>query len=448
MAGSSHGKRVLEVEPRALLDDCLSAALEAVNGERVVRRAITGEGDSLAIAGERLPAAAGVFVMAVGKAGSAMARAAVSALGSRLSGGIVVTRDGHAAQSPPGLDVLHAGHPLPDERSAAAGAALLDAAARVPSGDVLLVLLSGGASALTSCPAAGLEMDDLVATTDALLACPADIEEINCLRKHLSAIAGGRLARAASAGTIHLLAISDVCGDRLDVIGSGPCSADPSRYVDAQRVVASHGLAARLPGRVIRHLESGVRGDLPESPKPGDPLLARVRATVVARNAVARRAALAAAGGRVRRALDLGEILQGEARQVGRRLVALARSTGGPGSRLLVAGGETVVTLRGAGRGGRSQELALSAALALDAERGGPLVHLLAVGTDGSDGSTDAAGACVGRHSVATARARGLAPRELLDDNDSHRFHAATDGLVHTGPTGTNVMDLALVLVS
>lgn len=432
---------------RDRLEGCLAAAVDAVNGEHVVGRSITRRGGDVEIAGEAVPRDAGVFVVAVGKAAASMARAAVSKLAGRMVGGLLVTRDGYAANSPSGMRILYAGHPVPDPRSAAAGMAVLDAAASMESNDALLVLLSGGASALTSCPAPGLEIDDIAATTSALLACGADIGETNCLRKHMSAIAGGRLARASAASRIHVLAVSDVPGDHLDVIGSGPCAADSSTWADARAIVDRYALAARLPPRVLAQLDAGARGALPESLKRGDPDLARVRATIVARNADARRAALAAAGLPARDAIDLGEILTGEARVMGPRLVALARSTRSRGPILLVAGGETVVRIRGPGSGGRSQELALSGAVAMSSQPDEPRIHLLAAGTDGSDGPTDSAGGYVDATSVSRARAAGLDAGRLLDANDSNRFLSAVGGLVRTGPTGTNVMDLALVLV-
>jgi glycerate-2-kinase len=314
--------------------------------------------------------------------------------------------------------------------------------------DVLLVLLSGGASALVACPAHGLTLEDLAETTRVLLASGADIGSQNCVRKHLSGIAGGRLAVAAGCDRIEVLAVSDVADDALDVIGSGPCHGDPTRYSDAVEVLRKYRLMGRVPAAVVRHLERGVRGELSETPKPGDPKLAKVSSRVIARNGDARAAIVAAARRDGTLALDLGEVLVGEARTLGRRLAALARSTCLREPLLLVAGGESVVTVRGDGRGGRSQELALAAALHLDgADSNGrlPDVCLLAAGTDGTDGPTDAAGACVDSGTIARGRSLGLDAQNALAANDAHSFFAGEGGLVETGPTGTNVMDLVLI---
>jgi len=244
-----------------------------------------------------------------------------------------------------------------------------------------------------------------------------------------------------------VLAISDVPGDRLEAIGSGPCAADPTTFEDAQAVIARHGLGRVLPERVRRHLERGCRGEVPETAGPGDAALARVTTTVVARNADARAAIVRAGGPGGDAALDLGEVLAGEARPAGRRLAALGRAVAATGRpRLIVAGGETVVTLRGSGSGGRSQELALAAAIELARKPDVP-VRLLAAGTDGRDGPTDAAGGVVDARSVSRARdAAGLDAAACLGANDSHRFLDACGGLVRTGPTGTNVMDLVLLI--
>jgi glycerate-2-kinase len=295
-----------------------------------------------------------------------------------------------------------------------------------------------------ACPAEGLSLEDLAETTRALLESGAEIEELNAVRKHLSAVSGGRLARRASARRVEVLAISDVPGDRLDVIGSGPFAADPTTYAGALAVLSARGVVERVPESVRRHLESGARGEREETVAPGDRALARVRTTVLASNRTAVEAARRAA---LRRGLTTRVVsppLAGEAREAGRALVALARDGRRPEPLCLVAGGETAVTVRGPGSGGRSQELALAAALDLD---GGAPTALLAAGTDGSDGPTDAAGAYADEGTVARGHRAGVDGREALRDNDSHGFFAAEGGLFVTGPTGTNVMDLALLRV-
>jgi glycerate-2-kinase len=264
------------------------------------------------------------------------------------------------------------------------------------------------------------------------------------VRKHLSAVAGGRLALRSACRRIEVLAISDVPGDRWDVIGSGPFAPDPTSFADALAVLERRGVRDSVPRAVLAHLEAGARGARAETPAPGDPALARVRSTLLASNRTAALAAVRAALRRGWRAPLLAGALRGEARCAGRRLAALARALRAPGPLCLIAGGETAVRVRGPGRGGRSQELALAAALAL---AGAPGITLLAAGTDGSDGPTDAAGAFADGASVARGRARGRDPEADLAANDSYGFFDAEGGLLRIGPTRTNVMDLALVLV-
>lgn len=427
--------------PRETLEQLLRAALDAVAPARVLPRVLTAD-RRLRIGGERLAEGARLRVLAAGKAAAAMAAFVEEIASGSIAGGIVVTKDGHGL-SAGSLPVLEAGHPVPDARSEAAGRAFLREAGAGSDTETLLVLLSGGASALLATPLAGLTRDDIARTTALLLASGAPIDELNCVRKHLCDVAGGRLARAARGRNVFLLAISDVPGDRLDVIGSGPCTADPSRYADALEVLRSRGILASAPAAVRSALETGARGEREESPKPGDASLARVRARVVASNADALAAALAAAGGLGLRPVALGAPLVGEASRAGRRLAALGRSLDCDRPTLVAAGGETTVTLRGMGRGGRNQELALAAALELEGVRG---VSLLAAGTDGTDGPTDAAGAFADGTSVARGRATGRDARADLERNDSNGFFAAEGGLVMTGPTQTNVMDVALLL--
>jgi glycerate-2-kinase len=373
-----------------------------------------------------------------------MAIAFESRAGDRIAGGIVVTKDGHAAPAPH-LRTVFAGHPVPDARSEVAGALVLAEAGLASPDEWLVVLLSGGASALLAKPLPGLAQSDVRRTTELLLGCGAPIGELNVVRKHLTAASGGRLAARTRAARIVVLAISDVLGDPPDAIGSGPCSADPSGYGDALAILAERGIAGAVPPAVRAHLEAGARGERPESPKPGAPAFERVRYRVLASNRDAAAAALAEARARGVSARLLEPALAGEARAAGRRLAELALAEPRGRETLLVAGGETTVTLRGAGRGGRSQELALAAALALAGSEG---VALLAAGTDGTDGPTDAAGAFADGATVARGRAAGRDAAADLEANDSHAFFAAEGGLFRTGPTRTNALDLVLALRS
>jgi len=426
--------------PRAILEDLLAAALRRADPAAALRRCVDRCGDRLTLAGRALPDGARLVVLAAGKAAAAMGAALEELAADHIERGLVVTKDGHGARLSE-LVLRHAGHPIPDrrsERAAREAIALVEGAAR---DEVLVVLLSGGASALLACPLPGLSREDLVATTELLLASGVEIEEINTIRKHLTEISGGRLARRAASHRIEVLAISDVPGDAIETIASGPCAADPSTDADALEIIDRRGLRRSSPPRVVAHLESGRE----ESVKPGDASLERVCSTILASNRDAVAGAGEAALERGLRAVTVTDLLRGEAREAGRRLVALARSLRRETPLLLLAGGETTVTLRGGGKGGRNQELALAAACELEGEAG---IALLAAGTDGTDGPTDAAGAYADGRTAERGRALGLDARVALERNDSYGFFSAEGGLLVTGPTRTNVMDLVLVLVA
>ncbi len=425
--------------PRVVLEALFAAALRRVDPARALRRSVHRHGDRLTLAGREVPEQSRLVVLAAGKAAAAMAFTLEELAGYRVARGLVVTKDGHGARLSK-LALRHAGHPLPDERSESAAREAIALVESATPDELLVVLLSGGASALLSCPLPGLSREDLVATTQLLLASGADIGEVNAVRKQLTEISGGRLARRAGSRRVEVLAISDVPGDAIETIGSGPFAADPGTRADALVILEGCGPGGQIPPRVTAHLESG--GE--ESVKPGDPSLARVRTTILASNRDALAGAREAAQERGLRAVTVTEGLRGEAREAGRRLAVLAQSLRREGPLLLLAGGETTVTLRGEGKGGRSQELALAAACELQETSG---IALLAAGTDGTDGPTDAAGAYADGGSVGRARALGLDAQAALERNDSYPFWSAEGGLLVTGPTRTNVMDLALVLV-
>jgi hydroxypyruvate reductase len=434
----------VKIGARVRLTAIFRAALAAVDAETAVRRALHRDGAQLAIAGRAVAPNARLVVLAAGKAAAAMAAGVEAVAADRVAAGLAVTKDGHG-RALSRVAVRESSHPVPDARCEAAARELLAMASSAEPDDVLLVLLSGGASSLLACPQSGITLDEVATTTAALLAAGADIRELNTVRKHLVEVAGGRLARAAAARCIEVLIISDVLGDPLDVIASGPCTPDPSTFADALAVLAARALRERIPPRVLAHLEAGARGEREESPKPGDPGFARVHARIVASLGDALRAAGAAARAQQMQPIAVSAMLHGEARVAGRRLAALARSLA-PATvpRCLLAGGETTVTVRGVGVGGRSQELALAAAIEL---AGCDDVGLLAAGTDGSDGPTDAAGAFADGGSVARAASQGVDAARALADNDAYEFFAQEGGLLRTGPTGTNVMDLVLIEV-
>ena len=383
-----------------------------------------------------------VVVLGCGKASAAMTAAAEEVLGDRLAGGFAVVKDGCAVPVPR-VEIAEAGHPVPDNRGLAASARLLELAHAAGEEDLVLFLVSGGGSALTPAPAPPITLAEKQEVTRLLLASGATIGELNAVRKHLSRFKGGQLARAAWPASVLTLALSDVIGDPLDVIASGPTAPDPTTFADAREVLARRGLAGRVPASVAARLEAGLRGEIEETPKPGDRLFGRVTSLVIGNNALIADAAVAAASRLGYRPHLATRELQGEAREVARDLVARARGLEPPAC--LIAGGETTVTVKGTGRGGRCQEFALAAALELlPTDR----MTVLAAGTDGTDGPTDAAGAIVDGHSIARGTRAGGDVHRAMTDNDAHRFLAASGDLIVSGPTRTNLLDLYVVLRS
>ncbi len=434
----------------------LDAALQAVNPEAAVRRALRYDPaqDALTVAGERIPLTpqGRVMLVALGKAAYPMARAAVAALGARLHDGVVLTKDGYAGPPLPPLALYTAGHPIPDERGVQASAAIARLLEAATADDLVLLLISGGGSALLTAPAPPVTLADLQRTTDLLLASGATIVEINAVRKHLARLKGGQLARLAAPARVVALVLSDVLGDPLDAIASGPAAPDPTTFADAWAILERYRLTEQVPQAVRQRLQTGLRGQVPDTPKPGDPLFARVRHHIVGSVRVAAEAALAAAHRLGFHAAIAATTLEGEAREVGRVLAAVLREMAERQRPLLrpaclIWGGETTVTLGPGphGRGGRNQELALAAVEPLAGVEGALLV---AFATDGTDGPTDAAGAVVDGRILAQARARGLDPRAALARHDAYAFFDALGALLRPGPTQTNVNDLALLLTA
>lgn len=416
------------------------AAVEAADPRRTVKAALEKED---------LSRFRRIFVVGAGKASAAMAQAAEQALGRRIAGGWINTKDGHLA--PLKRITLHeASHPVPDARGVAGARRIAEIAAQAQEGDLLLCLISGGGSALLPLPLDPVSLEEKQETTRLLLACGATIHEINAVRKHLSAIKGGRLARLAQPATVLALLLSDVVGDPLDVIGSGPTAPDTSTFASAWAVIEKYGLQAKIPRTARRLLEDGLAGKVEETPKPGDPCFRRTRNVIVGSNRLAVDAAARKARELGYRPLVLSTTIEGETRDIAAMHAAIAReiaATGRPARPpvCVISGGETTVTLRGKGLGGRNQEFALAAAIALE---GVPGVLAFSAGTDGTDGPTDAAGAMADGETLRRAAALGIDARRALQDNDSYRFFQPLGDLVITGPTGTNVMDVRLMLVS
>ena len=386
-----------------------------------------------------------VLVIGAGKASAAMAQALEShwrGRGLERVEGLVVTRYGYAAPCER-IEIVEAAHPVPDAAGEAAARRLLAMVQGLTEDDLVLCLISGGGSALLPLAGEGLTLADKQGVNKALLASGATISEMNCLRRHLSAIKGGRLAAACHPARVVTLLISDVPGDQLPDIASGPTVPDASTCADALAIVRRYGIA--LPPAARELLESGAG----ESVKPGDPRLARAEAHIVAAPQMALEAAAQVAQGAGLPAHILGDSIEGEARDVGKVLAGVALQVARRGQPfappcVLLSGGETTVTLRGDGRGGRNVECLLSTAIALD---GQPGVHGIACDTDGVDGAEDIAGALIGPDTLARAWAQGLRPKDELANNNGHGFFQALGDSVVTGPTRTNVNDFRALLI-
>jgi len=387
-----------------------------------------------------LPSSGSIVVVGCGKASGAMAAALEDVAGERIVDGLVVVKDGYTVPTRR-VRIVEAGHPVPDARGEAAGRALLERLHGTRESDVVVVLISGGGSALMPAPAPPVTLEEKRTVTRLLLAAGATINELNAVRKHLSLVKGGQLARAAAPARVVTLALSDVIGDPLDVIASGPTAPDSSTFAQAVDVLRRRRVWDEAPAPVRARLETGARGEIEETPKPGDPIFARVDHHVIGNNALVTDAAVARAESLGYRTRLLTRSLQGEAREVVHDLVAQARAL--PPPACVIAAGETTVTVRGSGRGGRCQELALAAALALDGVKD---VVVLAGGTDGTDGPTDAAGGFADGETVARLRTAGVDPRAALDANDAHAALGASGDLLVSGPTNTNLLDLYLVV--
>lgn len=426
------------------------AALKAADPIEAVRKHLHKDGDWL-VAGRkkyRLSAFGDVYVLGAGKASVAMAQAVERILGARVRFGFVNTKYGHGGKLKR-VKVQEAGHPVPDENGVAGARELVGLARQARAGDLVIFVVSGGASALTPLPAPPITLEEKQRVTQELLACGANIHEMNTVRKHISLFKGGQLAREAAPARLITLMLSDVIGDSMDVIGSGPTVPDESTFGRAWEILSGYGIAEKVPESVRQRLEAGVRGEIAETPKPGDEAFAKTQNLVVGSNRLAVDAAARKARELGYKPLVLSTFLEGETKDVARvhagiakEILASGRPVGRPAC--VISGGETTVTLRGSGLGGRNQEFAAAAALYLDGVDG---VVVLSGGTDGTDGPTDAAGAIADGRTVARLRAKSLSAAAMLADNDSYHLFEALGDLIKTGPTGTNVMDVRLVLV-
>jgi len=437
------------------LMDIFNAALAAVDPYNAVLGAVRVDGGQLHLAGAKydLSAFERIVVVGAGKATARMALAIESLLGTKVSAGIIVVKDGHTAPLSI-IQQVESSHPVPGEAGVSGTVHILDMARAADEKTLFICLISGGASALLVAPVAWVTLHDKQESTRLLLNAGASINELNAVRKHLSGVKGGRLAQEAYPAQVVTLVVSDVIGDPLDVVASGPTAPDNSTFAEAWAVIAKYGLQEKLPAHAAEHLQRGIAGQAAETVKKNDPCWNNTRNVIVA----SIRQAMAAAQ---EKSAQLGfstkiisETLQGEARDAARFLARAARAELAAMQpderRCLLCGGETTVTVRGTGMGGRNQELALAFALDIEGCHG---IHLLSAGTDGTDGPNDAAGAMVDGGTAARARNLGMDPVSYLDNNDSYSFFQQLDAVTGThshfksGATGTNVMDIQIVLL-
>lgn len=447
----------LQQERRWQALQILGAALAAVEPGAAVRNALSLEAASglLRVADQsyNLNEIERIFVVGAGKAGTPMAQAVAEELGERLTSGAVTVKYGygpaHALSGAAGrIQIREAGHPVLDEAGIAATGQLTALLQNLTGRDLVIAVISGGGSALLEQPVAGVTLADMQALTGAMLRSGATINQMNTVRKHLSQVKGGQLARLVAPARLVGLLLSDVVGSPLDVIASGPTVPDTSTYGEALALIEQLELE-NVPPSILSHLKRGAAGEIAETPKPGDRLFERVQNVVIGDNRVAALAALKQARELGFNTLLLSTFIEGEAREVIKVLAGVARevlATGQPVVRpaCIIAGGETTVTVRGDGLGGRNQEMALAAAFAIE---GLDDVMIVPLATDGSDGPTDAAGAIAEGDTLARARALNLNPLDFLNRNDAYRFFEKAGGLIKTGPTNTNVNDLTLVLI-
>lgn len=386
-----------------------------------------------------------LLVIGFGKASWRMAEASEHLLDGLIDTGIIVTKYGHASASSrlAKITTYEAAHPVPDDNGVAATRGIVDLVKGADERTLVLCLISGGGSALFVAPREDITLREKQEVTDLLLKSGATINELNAVRKHLSMVKGGRLAEIAYPASIISLIVSDVIGDSLDVIASGPTAPDTSTYGDARTVLEKYQLTARAPKAVLSILEQGSRGNIAETPKQGDDIFENVQNIIVASNSTALLAAKEKAEGLGFHTSILSSTLQGEAREVARSLAHRARTANLTRPACFLSGGETTVTVKGAGLGGRNTELALAFALEIEGING---ITLLSAGTDGTDGPTDAAGAVVDGQTISRARSMNLDATTYLDDNNSYTFFQKTNDLLITGPTGTNVMDIQIIL--
>ena len=431
--------------------DIFYKAIEAVQPGAAVKRHCKFDGKTLFI-GHRsyhLARYNNLYILGSGKATAPMAAAMENIIAEKITGGIITVKFGHVADLKH-INLIEAGHPIPDENGIRGASAILNLAKIAKEDDLILCLISGGGSALLPFPYNGLTLKNKQDTIKILLSCGATIHEINTIRKHISKIKGGRLAQAAYPATLVTLILSDVVGDDLDVIASGPTVPDSSSFYDCKNIFRKYDLIDKIPQNVLNHIESGISGEIDETPKPHDPVFDKTYNLIIGSNVESLISAKEKAESLGYNVLILSSMIEGETRFIAQVHGAIAREIIKTGNPLplpacILSGGETTVTISGNGLGGRNQEFALSASIDISGKKN---IVMLSGGTDGTDGPTDAAGAFSDTLTLKRAEEMGLNPYRFLANNDSYHFFQKLGDLFITGPTNTNVMDLRIVLVT
>ncbi len=435
-------------DPNKIAWNLIQAALKAVDPAVAVKNFFAEHPETLT---EIQSTLGRIIVVGAGKACTPMALAITELLGDQITAGQVIVKYDHVdqdSQAQTNIKISEGGHPLPDEAGFAATANIIDLLQDTTAEDTVICLISGGGSALLNQPVTGISLADLQQTTQALLAAGATIDEFNTIRKHLSKVKGGGIARLAAPAALYALILSDVVADPLSIIASGPTVPDPSTFDDAWAIIERYRLESNLPETVVQHLRVGKRRDIPDTPKSGDAIFERVQNVIIGSNRIAAQAAVQQAKANGVNGQLLSTFIEGEAREIGKAVAGLAKGLIRDEGDLkrpacFVLGGETTVTLTGEGKGGRNQEMALAVAIALE---GWVNTLVVCLATDGTDGPTDAAGAFADGDTVARARQLGLDPQVYLERNDAYNFFSALDQLIMTGPTQTNVNDLIFIL--
>ena len=431
--------------------DIFHASLKAVDPVNAVKRFLKKNGNQLIVKDRTydLSFYDNIYLIGFGKAAAAMARGVESVLGRDLKAGIISVKYGHLDKVSSKIKINEAAHPVPDEAGMKGAKEIVDFLKQRNEKDLVVCVISGGGSAILPLPCEGIALSEKQETTKLLLACGADIKEINAIRKHISQVKGGQLARITQPATLVTLILSDVIGDPLDSIASGPAAPDQSTFEDCWAILQKYDLLGKIPAAVERHIKSGVEKSTPDTPKVGDPVFSKTYNFIIGSNWEAVVSAKEYAQKLGYNALILSTFVEGETKDVARVHAAIAKEvnkTGNPIKRpsCIISGGETTVTIRGNGLGGRNQEFVLAAAMDIN---GMDNVVVLSAGTDGTDGPTDAAGAIADGETMTRANQLKLNTLKYLQDNNSYHYFKKLNDLVKTGPTNTNVMDIRIMLI-